>query len=292
MILLVATTDKLQLVTGTAVTVDVHVSGVESVSSGLTAPGSFKQNTAISTAATTDICTGPSASNTRNAKTLNIRNRDAAANVDVTVLYNQNGTTFELMKATLGPGDVLEYLDGVGWFTVTARGVPPVPVVSTSDQSIGASVTAYFTSSGITIPTNRPCKVGTVFRWWVTMTKTGAGTAAATFDVRVGTAGTTADTSRGSLSTGTQSAVADTLLARIQAVVRGPISASCLLSCSFDLAHNLAATGFGPTNVITGQTISGTFDITTASLIFGLSVTTGASHAYTVQQVVSEVMNI
>lgn len=111
--------DKLQLVTSAAVTVDVHCSYVDRDSAGTTfTPG--RQNTLISTAATTDICAAPGSGVIRNAKNLNVRNRHATLPVDVTIVYDANGTDCELCKSTLQPGDELVYLENVGWFVVAA----------------------------------------------------------------------------------------------------------------------------------------------------------------------------
>src|SRR2546427_5658673 len=114
MLILALTTDKLQLVTSAARTVDVHASFMD-LASGTVTPG--KQNTAITTAATTDIVAAPAASTQRNVKTLHIRNKDTTA-LDVTVQYNQNGTIFELHKATLDTQQSLEYIEGVGFFVL------------------------------------------------------------------------------------------------------------------------------------------------------------------------------
>ena len=76
MINLVATTDKLQLVTSAAASVDVHVSYVDRTTDGVTIAAG-KRNTAITTAATTDILAAPAASTARNAKSIHVRNKDA-----------------------------------------------------------------------------------------------------------------------------------------------------------------------------------------------------------------------
>lgn len=118
MILLAATTDKLQLITSAAVTVDVCCSYVD-YSSSFAVTGMNKSNTAISTATTTDIVPAPSGTNIRNVKQMTARNKGSAA-VDVTVQYNQNATLFEMHKQTLNPGEMLEFVEGVGFFVVTA----------------------------------------------------------------------------------------------------------------------------------------------------------------------------
>lgn len=121
MILLTATTDKIQLVTSAAVTVDVNASYFDittadpPVAKGST---SGRQNTAISTATTTDIVAAPAASTIRNVKALHIRNKHATTSCDVTVVFDQNGTDYELFKVTLLAGETLEFVEGVGFFVV------------------------------------------------------------------------------------------------------------------------------------------------------------------------------
>ena len=134
MLILATTTDKFQLITDAAVTVDVHASFMDL--SGTTAtPG--KQNTAITTAATTDIVSAPGASTYRNLKTLTVRNKHATSSVIVTFQFNQNGTVFEIHKVQLLAGEMLEYIEGVGFFTLANSTVAnPVTVARLSaDQS-------------------------------------------------------------------------------------------------------------------------------------------------------------
>ena len=147
MLNLVLTTDKLQLVTSAAVTVDVHASFAD-LSGTTVTPG--KQNTAISTAATTDIVASPGASTVRNVKTLHIRNKHASSPVDVTVVYDANATDYELHKATLNAGNMLEYVEGLGFFTVA-------PVLGeTFDRRVTAdfvsAVTSFADVTGLTCP--------------------------------------------------------------------------------------------------------------------------------------------
>jgi hypothetical protein len=123
MLLLAATTDKLQITTSAAGTLDVHASFLDisnadpPVVKGSTAG---RQNTAITTAATTDVLAAPAASTVRNLKSLHVRNKSATTATDVTVLYNANGTTYELFKCNLDTGEMLEYVEGVGFFEVAA----------------------------------------------------------------------------------------------------------------------------------------------------------------------------
>ena len=116
MLILALTTDKLQVTTSAAVTTDVHASFVDVIVGTSSTPG--KQNTAITTATTTDIVAVPGGSTQRVVKHINIRNKHATSPQDVTVIYDANGTDYELHKATLLAGEVLEYQEGIGWFVV------------------------------------------------------------------------------------------------------------------------------------------------------------------------------
>lgn len=119
MLLLTATTDKIDLITSAAATVDVHASFMDMTTADppvVKGSTSGKQNTAISTAATTDVVAAPAASTVRNIKHLNIRNKSATTATDVTVRFNQNGTAYELAKETLAVGEELTFTEGVGWF--------------------------------------------------------------------------------------------------------------------------------------------------------------------------------
>lgn len=118
MIFLAATTDKLQLVTSAAAAIDVNASFVDAAKTTGVTSDLNRQNTAITTATTSDILAAPGASTARNLKQMTIRNKDATLSCDVTVLFNQNATLYEIHKQTLLPGESLEYIEGVGFFTL------------------------------------------------------------------------------------------------------------------------------------------------------------------------------
>jgi hypothetical protein len=287
-LLLTSTSDALSVVTGQAVAVDVHASWMD-YATGTVTPG--RTNTAISTAATTTVVAAPAASTQRNCKSLHLRNKDAALSVDVTVRHTDGTTIVELIKITLAAGDSLEYIEGVGFFKIPNPVNAPLPTVSNADQLVGASVTNYLTGSDIHITAGRPLRVGTVMRWHITCTKTAAGTVSMSFDVRVGTAGTTADTSRATLATGTQTGIVDNGELEIGLTVRS-ISASGIITTTMQFEHNAAAaTGLAITQVVTSATTSAAFDTTATNLIFGVSLTTGALHAITITRVVAEVLD-
>jgi hypothetical protein len=115
--LLLGTTDKLQLVTSAAVAIDVTAHFVDS---GAPPTPQNPQVTAIATATTTDIVGSP-ASGQRNVQSLLARNKGASSN-DLTVILNRSATGYELFKVTLQAGETLSYLDGVGFQVRDANG--------------------------------------------------------------------------------------------------------------------------------------------------------------------------
>lgn len=150
MLLLTTTTDKLSMITSAAVTVDVHASGQDkNQSTG--ALTDYRLNTAISTAATTDIVAVPGSTTTRNVKTLHIRNKSASAATDVTVQYNQNGTLYELHKVTLNAGELLSYVEGVGFFKTANLSALDREFVVASDVTFATAAT-FADITGLTCP--------------------------------------------------------------------------------------------------------------------------------------------
>ena len=158
---------------------------------------------------------------------------------------------------------------------------------SVAAQTPAAATRTYITGSAIAIPATG-LRVGNVFHWKFNMTKTAAGTATSTFDISVGTAGTTADTARVSFTKPAGSAAVDEGWVEITAIVR-TIGATGVMRGEFTMIHNLAATGHMVIPCCCVGVTSGAFDMTTADLIVGVCITSGASDAITIQQVVAEV---
>lgn len=158
MILLTATTDKLQVITSAAVAVDVHASFMDMTTADppvVKGSTSGRQNTAISTATTSDIVSAPAGSTVRSVRTINIRNKNASTSVDVTVQFNQNTVLFELHKVTLRAGEALEYIEGVGFFTLAAIATTTLMKVLTADDTGGTNVATaqpwFPTAGGVTV---------------------------------------------------------------------------------------------------------------------------------------------
>jgi hypothetical protein len=120
MLLLTSTSDKVQLITGSAGAVKVHASWVDNASGTIT-PG--RTNTAsITTAATTDVVGAPAASTQRNVKHLNIRNTHATVANLVTVQHTDGTTVEELFVVTLAPGESITLNERGDWDYYSATG--------------------------------------------------------------------------------------------------------------------------------------------------------------------------
>jgi len=282
---LALTTDKLQLITSSTATVDVHASYADrDNSTGAVTPD--KQNTAISAATTTDILGSPASGKVRNLKTMTVRNRDAATSCDVTVQYNANGTVYQLHKATLAPGDMLEFTESTGFFKVASLVSTALANASTADQT-GFAADTYLAGSSLTIPSSW-LMVGTTYEMVFDITKTAAGTATPIINIRLGTAGTTADTARNTFTFAAGTAAADTGDVLLKVSFRSVGSGTSAVLAGFSVfKHNLASTGLHSNGTLGYQmltSVSAGFDSTTPTVI-GASYNGGTSASHTIKLV-------
>lgn len=154
---------------------------------------------------------------------------------------------------------------------------------SIANQSPGAA-DAYLTDSDLLIP-SFGFQARTMFRWVISASKTAAGTATPIWQVRIGAARTTGDTSRLTLTGSAQTAVADVGVWTIYLVVRS-IGAAGVLQGTLIVNHNAAATGFASNDAGAVEATSAGFDMSAiAGQFVGLSLNAGASAAWTVTQV-------
>lgn len=159
---------------------------------------------------------------------------------------------------------------------------------STTTQTPDAATRTYLDGSNLEVPVGG-LKAGAVIRFALNMTKTAAGTATSTFDVAFGTAGTTADTARVSFTKPAGTAAADEGFVYIELLVNS-VSSTGVVSGTFTLIHNLAATGHAQIPCVVSRVASSAFDNTSESLNIGLCITTGASDAITINQVTAELI--
>lgn len=156
----------------------------------------------------------------------------------------------------------------------------------------------YVVDSDLKIP-SFGMQTRTMFRWHISASKTGAGTATPVYQVRIGTARSTSDTSRLTLTGPAQTAIADIGTLTIEVIVRA-VSASVGViqgTAWWDhrgTAANTTTSGTGFANDSTGhvEATSANFDNTATTLngmYVGLSINGGTSCIWTVTQVRAEV---
>lgn len=154
---------------------------------------------------------------------------------------------------------------------------------STADQLLAAADT-YVTGSRVVIP-SVGLQVGSRIRFRWSVVKTAAGIATPIYTVRLGTAGSTADTSVWTHTGVAQTGIAETGWFELNLIVRS-IGASGVLHGVLVVSRTggAAATGLAavPAGVVTGGAAS-TVWATTQGI--GLSVNGGASSAWTVGQI-------
>lgn len=291
MLQLATTTDKLQLTTSASVNTDVHVSYVDHTTADDNVEGN-RQNTAITTATTTDILAAPASGVLRRVKVITIRNKSTTTEQTVTVIFDQNGTDFELAKFTLAPHQSLQYTETEGFFLLP-RAVVNIPsarfIGQQETQAISALATRLW-GSHIYIPNDSPLRVGSVLRWRGTATKTAAGTTTGNFTLRHGVAGQSPDAGVAVYTFTAGTAAADTLEFLIVLTVRGALGAACPVQALAIFRHHLQATGFF------NQThhcfaVNGTIDTTLKDQVASVSVNPAGTAIWTMEQVMGEILH-
>lgn len=120
MLILTNTTDNIQVVLGGSITTNQ----LQCVSSwrDITASAYTAGRTVVNTNNTTDvnIVDAPAGSTQRVVDFINIYNRDTVTQT-VTVKYDANGTEYILWQGSLASGQILTYVDGIGWSTTTTN---------------------------------------------------------------------------------------------------------------------------------------------------------------------------
>jgi hypothetical protein len=127
---LTSTSDKINVVTSAAGTVNVHASYVDLDGSTSAVTPGRKNTAAISTATTTDVSGSPASGVYRKVKVLSIRNAHASTTNVVTVQHTDGTNVEELIKVSLAPGEQLLYSEFANWYVVNANGEQKTAVVS------------------------------------------------------------------------------------------------------------------------------------------------------------------
>src|SRR4051812_33903833 len=122
MILLAATTDKLQIVTGSAGDIDVVAPYIDAPASNPAAPSAGGIAAAsITTAATTDFLAG-AASTLRSIREVSITNTHASVSNLITVQWTNGTVTGVLWKGVLAPGEKVDHIENIGWVPYATDG--------------------------------------------------------------------------------------------------------------------------------------------------------------------------
>lgn len=161
LLMLTATTDKMQVITSAVGAIDVVAVFMDMTNADppvVKGSSSGRQLTAITTAATTDVVAAPGSNTLRNVKTVHIRNKHATLSMDVTVQFNANSVIYEIHKTTLRAGEALEYIEGIGWFTLQVTAVPELFKILSADDAGGQNVATaqpwFPTAGGVTVAGN------------------------------------------------------------------------------------------------------------------------------------------
>lgn len=157
--------------------------------------------------------------------------------------------------------------------------------INTSTVSAAYATDTYIAGSGITMAPGAP-KIGSQYYFTCDITKTAAGVATPTFNVRFGTAGTTADASILSYTFGVGTAVADTAIVELWGHFFQVGAATGAFRATMRITHLLAATGFTTSGAAGSAVIinaGSTFNSTVANSILGVSFNGGASFSGTTQ---------
>jgi hypothetical protein len=154
---------------------------------------------------------------------------------------------------------------------------------STAPQVIPAATATYLTGSNISTAN---IKAGSVVNWDIAVLKTAAGVAPPIFTVRFGAAGTTADATLLTFTGSAQTAVADGGLFSIKCIFKTiGAGTAAVLAGHYTLIHNAQVVGLSilPVN-FSFQTSVG-FNSTLANAVLGVTVDSGATAAWTINQV-------
>lgn len=164
--------------------------------------------------------------------------------------------------------------------------IEPISKAAVAAQTPAAATDVYITNSGIAIPQAR-IQAGTFIRWKLFLSKTAAGVATPIFVIRHGTAQSTADTARCTMTCGAQTATANAgCIVEVLATFRSVGAASAAV------LQGGVGQGIAGFHTIGAVATSAGFDSTVANTFIGLSVNTGTSAAWTIYQVQADLLNI
>lgn len=294
MILLTSTTDKVQVVTATAVSsIYMHATWIDN-SSGTISGG--RNNQVTGSATTIDLIPSPSAGVLRNLKFLTVRNTNTTTSCTITVQHTDGTTAVPIWFGVLGPNQTLQIADDGTSQLISSSGQPITSVsasglinFSTTSQGPGFATDTYLTGSNIQIPSSRP-RAGTMFQCLFAMTKTAAGTATPIVTLRYGSTAGVTDTALCTFTFGAGTAAVDTGTFVVTGVYRSIGSGTAAVVQGICQLDSSATTGFSST--VKSVVVTSAGHDSTSSQYLGVSVNGGTSAAWTCVAVNSTLMNI
>ena len=205
----------------------------------------------------------------------------------------------ESEPATPSAGNVIHWFDNQGlipcWKNANGDIIARSENGSIAAQGAGFASDTYVTDSNILIP-SFGMKPRSWMRWMISLSKTAAGVATPIAQIRIGANGSTADTSRLTLTGPAQTAVADIATLWIMLTTRSQGAAGVIQGTMWFNHRGTAASSTGGTGFANDQSghveaTSAGFDnqgITIGGLKLGLSLNGGASASWTITQVRTE----
>lgn len=165
MILLPNTTSKLQVVTASTGTAEIYACYIDASSTTLVPSGGGVGTAELTTATTVDLVGVPGATTFRNVKTINIRNSHASnSNTYSVQVADSAGLTVTLNSVVLAAGEMLTYVEGMGWSIIGADGAykastPRLLFKALSADDTGGALSAaaqpwFPTAGAVTIAAN------------------------------------------------------------------------------------------------------------------------------------------
>jgi hypothetical protein len=163
---------------------------------------------------------------------------------------------------------------------------------SVANQTPTGATDTYLVGSDVLIPNTR-LQAKSAYRLCMYMSKTAAGVASLVLAVRIGTAGSTADTARATLTFAVQTAAADEGRIDLDVTFNSVGSGtSAVIRADALLDHRQAITGWTTVNSsIQGATSAG-FDSTVSNLRIGCSAILGSATVATITKVRAELFNL
>lgn len=221
-------------------------------------------------------------SRTRGSNLVSTRRTEAEwASADPTLRAGQIAFSTDLRQMRVGDGTR-------PWSELEPFSAEPVINESVAQQVLNAAE-GYLLGSALAVP-KYGLQARASFRWRFWATKTAAGVATPIIKVKVGIAGTTADTTRVTHTMPAQTGAADHALIEVIAVLRN-VGAAAVLSSVCRINHKLENTGFSVIPAPADIVVSGAFTTLVDDLILGLAVDPGAAGVWSVEGVLSEMMD-